>query len=98
MRIPHRCSRCQARHAFKFHWQTYRKVMQCTQCGYTRFYVDKTRQKRDSGQQSCECDAYHYPHRRGSGQCVHGPDPYGHVSFEPPITKYEAPEDEDLPF
>lgn len=24
--------------------------------------------------QPCDCVGYHYPHRRGSGQCIHHPD------------------------
>jgi len=71
--------------------------MRCAQCGYAKFYVDKARMRRNNGKLACLCDAYHYPHRYQSGQCIHGPNPYGSVSFEPPPPPfdYSAPDDDD---
>lgn len=97
MKTPHRCSRCQKRFSFRRHWQTYKRFKKCDRCGSLNFYVDKTRMRRDNAKLSCWCDAYHYPHRRGSGICAHGPDPYGYVSFEPPPSEYEPPDDPDIP-
>jgi hypothetical protein len=70
-KIPHRCSRCFARHSFRFHWKTYAKSLRCRRCGSESFYIDKRRASRGATQ-NCYCDGYFYPHRRGSRCCRNG--------------------------
>ena len=111
--IPYRCWRCGARQTLPKPWWEYAREdkRRCRRCGRSSLFLDKTRDRRNKNYQEilCGCGAYHYPHRKGSGICSHGPNPYGlynPVSPDDPRLSAEMREaltpcyepDEDLPF
>lgn len=71
-RLPHRCSRCEARHTFSRRWDKFERPKKCWSCGYTRFYVDKWMIRRGR-EQKCNCGGYHFPHRKNGGFCYESP-------------------------
>jgi hypothetical protein len=80
--IPFRCWRCNARNTLPKPWWEYATgaKRRCKVCGRSSLFLDKARAKRNKQylkKYVCHCGAYHYPHRKGSGECEHGPNPYG---------------------
>ena len=72
--VPHRCSHCETRHTFARRWDTYLRAKRCRSCKGQRFYVDTWMQKRKTDYRrlhKCQCDGYHFPHRKGSYWCIH---------------------------
>jgi len=74
MNIPHRCSdnSCQAGVSLPKRWQDYKKPPTCKTCGYYRLRVDTYRLRVERKKNKCNCDGYHFPHRKGSKWCEHG--------------------------
>jgi len=63
----YRCSACRTRNTFRRALGDYVRGKRCRHCGHDRFYVDRERMNR----RGCTCGGYHFPHRRGSGACIH---------------------------
>jgi hypothetical protein len=68
-----RCNKCRTRHTFPKAPEAYKRPPKCrvTNCGSTRFYMDKERTLRVP----CRCSgAYHWgAHRKGSPMCIFNP-------------------------
>ena len=77
--LPHRCTRCEARHTFSRKWNTFERVKICRNCGHRRFFVDKWMLRRGR-QQKCNCGGYWFPHRKGSKFCYENPG--SHIHWE----------------
>lgn len=58
--MKYRCSKCQTRH--KFGPLQLEHHPRCKKCGSFSFYRVKS-------ERTCYCDAYHFPHRAGGGEC-----------------------------
>lgn len=75
MGYPYRCSRCRARRTLPRRLDQYAREPKCKACGYTRFYVDRSRLEREP----CRCDGGlmgrtgGIPHRPGAACCEHNP-------------------------
>lgn len=63
----YRCSSCRTRNTFTKALRDYKRGKKCRHCGYARFYPDKERTNR----KGCTCGGYSFPHRTGSGSCLH---------------------------
>ena len=71
-----RCSKCRARRNLSQHPEAYIRRPRCRRCGAVGTL--KIDAYRDSGQErrkapTCNCDGWWFPHRRGSGGCIHRP-------------------------
>lgn len=72
MSYPHRCLICNARRSLCRKLSEYTIVPRCKTCGSRNYYLDKWRMKNEMGiKPSCDCGAYHFRHRKGSGYCYH---------------------------
>lgn len=80
MSLPCRCTACGKRKSI-----TRRALVRCSavsewrykcpRCGGRRWYIDNYRLKNELGvKPSCDCAAYHFRHRKGSGYCHYHPD------------------------
>lgn len=78
--MPHaRCSRCQARRTLARNPDQYARLPNCQRCGHNRYYLDHYRRNVERNKKAvpvCNpgrggCSAYHFPHRKGSGFCIH---------------------------
>jgi len=61
--MKYRCSRCQTRHRLGVDQLVHGRTPLCKKCGHNHFY-------KVHNERTCSCDAYHYPHRAGSGDCL----------------------------
>lgn len=71
-RLPHRCTKCEARHTFSRKWDTFDREKHCRVCGHRRFFVDQWMRRRGR-QQKCNCGGYWFPHRKRSKYCYENP-------------------------
>jgi hypothetical protein len=65
---PCRCKRCRGRKTFKRHPADYKVQKRCS-CG-GEYSVDSYRLRKEHKLTLCHCEAYWFPHRRGSGTCI----------------------------
>jgi hypothetical protein len=75
-----RCRRCDGRRTLSRHPDSYtRKPPRCRTpgCKSHEYRVDTYRMKHERGPAApkpCRCFGMHFPHRRTSGFCIHGPN------------------------
>ena len=75
MTYPHRCLKCGARRSLKRKIKNYIIIPSCRTCGAHSYYLDTWRIKYEMGiGPSCDCGAYHFRHRKGSGYCYYHPE------------------------
>ena len=68
MTYPYRCSKagCRKRVSLPQHVEDYKKDKLCPSCGCDSLKFDRNKRKYNRIN-SCDCAAYHFPHRAGSG-------------------------------
>jgi hypothetical protein len=71
MSFYYRCMKCRTRNTFKRPLEHYKRQKKCRACDHWRFYVDKERQHRTD---YCQCEGYHFSHRKGSPYCTANPN------------------------
>lgn len=78
--MPHcRCSRCGSRRTLARKPDEYVRLPRCkgAGCGARSWRLDNWRRLHEVGQgapRPCRCHEYGFPHRRGSGACIHNAD------------------------
>ncbi len=69
-----RCRICGARQTKPRHPDEYVIGPVCTRCGRRNtLRIDKWADSKPWRRDTCRCDGYHFPHRRGSLWCYHNP-------------------------
>lgn len=83
MKVHCRCRCCQTRQVLARQPAEYALQHDCRNCGARSWRADRWMNERNVRAATCNCDGYHFPHRRGSLGCkftpdtqyVHGPVP-----------------------
>ena len=94
-RLGHRmrCSSCGTRFRLKRHPDLYVRLVRCPDCkSHTVYSTEASRRREVERQDTCGCNAYPFPHRRGSmTMCHDNPDrAAGRDPTEEEVHSYQA--------
>lgn len=65
----YRCWRCWKRKALRKALESYEQRPKCGFCKTDSLFCPKDRLKKVRRLENCYCDAFHFPHRKGGGDC-----------------------------